>query len=429
MSTTNEFAKNTKPPAPVAESNGDTPYNTTAEWICSQLGGRKISSGYVARCPAHADEHASLSISEGTDIPLVHCHAGCSQGEVIDALKARGGWAYSGNSETKIVAAYDYRNEAGDLLYQKVRFDPKRFAQRRPDGEGGWIWNLKDVEPLPYRLPELTSAIQNGDAIFIAEGEKDCDALWELGLPATTNSGGAGKWSEALTRHLAGAKEIIILPDNDDPGMKHAREVATSGAQAGIPVKVVPLPGVPHKGDVTDWLSSGGTRDALIKLASNTAPFDHGTIAPAAGSLIDWADPSSFGAPLMFGASSLPQIRSDFLPPWVRQYVDALSESTQTPQAMASMLVLAVIAACVQKRYKVSPDSEYEEPLSLWVLVAMPPASRKTAVLKALTAPVEEWEREQELVQRQLIAEHQMQRDISEKRIEELKRQASKAEQ
>jgi len=94
------------------------------------------------------------------------------------------------------VRAYDYVSEADELLFQVVRFEPKDFRQRRPDRKGGWIWNLDGARRVLYRLPDVIEALASDRAVFIVEGEKDADALWRLGIPATCNAGGAGngKW-------------------------------------------------------------------------------------------------------------------------------------------------------------------------------------------------------------------------------------------
>lgn len=124
-----------------------------------------------------------------------------------------------------IVATYDYTDEAGNLLFQVVRSSPKGFRQRRPDGQGGWIWNLQGIEPVLYRLP----AVVNASSVLVVEGEKDVDTAYRLGLPdgwaATCNPMGAGKWRDSYTAAIRG-KEVIILPDADEPGEKHAVQVA-----------------------------------------------------------------------------------------------------------------------------------------------------------------------------------------------------------
>lgn len=165
----------------------------------------------------------------------------------------------------KIVATYDYIDENGELRYQVVRMEPKTFRQRRPDGSG-WSWSVKGVEPLPYRLPNILA--KPAATVLIAEGEKDADLLASLGFVATCNSGGAGKWNEALTPWLRG-RRVVILPDNDDAGRKHADVVGRSLHGTADSVRVVHLPGLPEKGDPCDWIESGGTKEALVALCKD----------------------------------------------------------------------------------------------------------------------------------------------------------------
>jgi hypothetical protein len=103
----------------------------------------------------------------------------------------------------QIVAEYDYRGEQGELLFQVVRFEPKDFRQRRPDGHGGWIWGLGNVRRVLYRLPELLKA-PSEQPVFVVEGEKDVDALIAMGLSATTCPMGAGKWLPEYSESLRG---------------------------------------------------------------------------------------------------------------------------------------------------------------------------------------------------------------------------------
>ncbi|MBI4643654.1 MAG: hypothetical protein HY743_07980, partial [Deltaproteobacteria bacterium] len=148
---------------------------------------------------------------------------------------------------------------------------PKSFRQRRPDGAGGWVWKMTGVKLVPYHLPE----IQKADTIFICEGEKDADNLIRLGLTATCNPMGAGKWRETYNGHFQG-KQVVILPDNDDPGRKHAQDVARNLHGVAGSVKIVELPGLPEKGDVSDWLATEGTREALEKLVGATPEWKPG---------------------------------------------------------------------------------------------------------------------------------------------------------
>jgi putative DNA primase/helicase len=248
----------------------------TPETIAQALAGerqpQRKAIGWLTWCPCHADQNPSLSISEGsTGKILVKCFAGCSNPAVIDELKARDLWRFQNGDRLhvqnpRIVATYDYEDAHGQLLFQVVRKEPgkdgknKDFQQRRPDGEGGWIWNVEGVPRVPYRLPEVLRA----DTVFIVEGEKDSDSLVRIGLTATCNPGGAGKWRALYNPHFQG-KAVAILPDNDGPGRAHAQKVAQQLHCIASSIKVVELPG-PPKSDVSDWLKVGGTVEQLQAL-------------------------------------------------------------------------------------------------------------------------------------------------------------------
>jgi hypothetical protein len=255
-----------------------------AEDFVRRLDGvRANGSGWSARCPAHDDRRASLSVAEGEDgRVLLRCHAGCEVVAVVAALGMTERDLFAPREERtlsgRIVATYDYTDEAGALLFQVVRFDPKGFRQRRPDGAGGWIWNLDGVRRVVFRLPRVLEAAKAGGVVFLVEGEKDVLGLERPGLTATTNAGGAGKWGPEYAEALRGCKGVVILPDNDEPGRKHARDAARTLHDAGVPVKVLELPGLPAKGDVSDWIKTGGTKKQLLELVKAVPRWE-----PAAG--------------------------------------------------------------------------------------------------------------------------------------------------
>ena len=150
----------------------------------------------------------------------------------------------------KIVATYDYTDADGKLLYQVLRLEPKDFRQRRPDGNGKWIWKLDDRR-VPYRLPEL---LKYPDAtIFICEGEKDADRVAALELCATTVA--TGKWTSDCVNALAG-RDVVILEDNDNAGREKALTAAQALHGAAKTIRIVSLPDLADKGDVSDWLDS-----------------------------------------------------------------------------------------------------------------------------------------------------------------------------
>ncbi len=249
--------------------------------VLSRLKGvKRCGNGYKAYCPAHDDQKQSLHVSEGKDgRVLIHCHAGCSVNNICQALGIevkdlfpQKPEVYAGG-KSPVVATYDYRDANGKLLFQVCRTADKRFFQRRPDGKGGWINGLGDVKPVLYRLPEVLQAVKQGETIFIPEGEKDVDNLARLGLAATTSPMGAGKWRKDYSDWLKGAN-VVILPDNDEPGKKHAQQVAKSLYGKAASVKVLELPDLPEKGDISDWLAAGGTKEELLKLVAECPEWE-----------------------------------------------------------------------------------------------------------------------------------------------------------
>jgi len=239
---------------------------TPLELILAKLdGARQRGDQWEARCPAHDDGRASLSIGTGEDgTALLTCFAGCDVSAICAALgltprdlfsKNRNGRSAKGQtSDRRIVATYDYCDEQRTLLYQVCRYDPKDFRPRRPEGNGGWRWDLTDTRRVVYRLPELLAADPTA-IVYVVEGEKDADQLAQLGLVATTNAGGAGKWRTEYNEAFRG-RRVVILPDNDDPGRKHAVLVRTALADIATSVRVVNLPDLPPKGDVSDYLAT-----------------------------------------------------------------------------------------------------------------------------------------------------------------------------
>ncbi len=173
----------------------------------------------------------------------------------------------------KIEKTYDYVHADGKLLFQVVRYQPKDFRQRRPDGKGGWVWKIEGVQHVLFRLPDVLAAVAAGRTIYITEGEKAALSLATLGITATCSPGGASKWRDEYCAALAGA-DIVILPDNDEAGQKHAVMVVASlrkmfGAKAKV--RVVNLPDLPPKGDVFDWIWMGGTLEVLEALTKPEA--------------------------------------------------------------------------------------------------------------------------------------------------------------
>jgi hypothetical protein len=232
---------------------------------------RKSGQEFTGKCPAHEDQRASLSWRDGDKGLVVKCFAGCTVDAVTAAIGLKPSALFATNgklplappSQRRAIAHYPYTDEAGTLLYEVVRFEPKGFSQRQPDGKGGWTWSLNNppVRRVLYRLPSLKGQAE----VYYVEGERDADSLASLGIAATTSPGGAGKWNDDWTAQLqaAGVNQVVILPDNDAPGEAHALQVAAACLEAKMKVKVIRLDGLPEKGDVSDWLEAGHAADEL----------------------------------------------------------------------------------------------------------------------------------------------------------------------
>lgn len=232
---------------------------------------KSTKDGWTALCPAHDDKNPSLSVKEGDDRRILfHCHAGCDPASVAGALGLTLSDLFveskiNGNRRA-IEATYEYRDESGNLLFQAIRYAPKGFSQRRPDGTGGWIGNLEGVRRMLYRLPELLAASAD-ETIYLVEGEKDVDRLRAGGLVATCNPMGAGKWRDEYVKFLRG-RRVVIIPDNDQPGRDHAQAEAKSLRGVAASVKYLALSRLPDHGDVSDWLAMGGTVETLQAMAA-----------------------------------------------------------------------------------------------------------------------------------------------------------------
>jgi hypothetical protein len=171
--------------------------------------------------------------------------------------------------EGTIDRVYQYHDLDGTVLHETVRFrDPKGFRQRRPDGSGAYVWSIKGIKTILYRRPELLAA-DPALTVFVVEGEKDVDRLALYGQIATCNPMGAGKWIARYSEDLRG-RHVVIIADKDQAGREHAQEVAGSLAGRATSVKIVELPGLPEKGDVSDFLNVGGTIEQVRDLVATT---------------------------------------------------------------------------------------------------------------------------------------------------------------
>ena len=267
--------------------------------------GPNASGEYLAKCPAHDDRTQSLCIREaeaengGTKI-LIKCQTGrCSTREIVTAMNlqmkdlfdgTQGGKSGAGGGESfrksaesgakassaepkadkgkkTFVCAYTYRDKDGQTVFEACRYryedGSKTFLLRQPDqsARDGWRYSKEGVQLIPFQLPEVLRAIRRGDDVIICEGEKDCLTLANYGYTATTNPMGAGKWKDEYSTWLTGA-DVVLIPDNDEPGRKHMQMVAQSVSKTARSVRVADLtkvyPQLQAKGDATDLIEAAG---------------------------------------------------------------------------------------------------------------------------------------------------------------------------
>ena len=221
----------------------------------------------IAWCPFHDDGKGKPPHEPNFYVSVKGfiCHA-CGKTGSIRKLAEKVGVEVAVPDDS-VETIYDYLDEHGEIVSQVVRKKGKKFLQRQPDGQGGWIWNLKGAKKVPYRLPDLLDRPE--DPVYVVEGEQDADTLADLGLLATTNAGGAGKWTKEHSKFLKG-RTAVILADNDEAGRAHRDKVAKSLAGVGASIKLPELPGLPEKGDVTDWLGAGHTGEELEAIVEAT---------------------------------------------------------------------------------------------------------------------------------------------------------------
>lgn len=231
---------------------------------------------YSARCPAHDDKRASLSVSVGEDGKvLFNCHAGCTPQEITRALGLSMEDLFQRSNDLPtvtrspakphLVAAYQYLSPEG-MRYEKQRFSDKSFRWRQPDGKGGWKYSRQGITPTLYGTGESPLP----DHVYFVEGEKDVDNLKARNVAAVSPPDGAkSKWQPQYTEALKG-RHVVILPDNDTPGRELAARAAAELHGNAASVKVLNLkkefPELPEKGDISDILAVMPAEDVFMKL-------------------------------------------------------------------------------------------------------------------------------------------------------------------
>ena len=344
---------------------------------------------------------------------------------------------------------WTYRNEQGEIIGYAARFDGDGkkdvvpYFKRNGDNfaAGGAI------EPRPLFGLDVLAQADLSRAVFIVEGEKKAAALQSMGLVAITSQGGSNAANKADWTPTEGHRRVYLLPDNDAPGEHYAKTICAILAGFAIPptMQIVRFPNLPVGGDVVDWIAaqlSGAFLDwdefapvpdtgmdmkwlntefkKIVEAHSAPVPHDW-TVAAPIEQASDWQ------APVSLTTATLPAWPDNVFPPDVQRFISGLAESTETPTELPALLVLATLAAAAQGKYRVRVKADYFEPVNVWTCVALPPASRKTAVQNAATAPLTAWERAQREIVEPLIASAQSEIASLSEQVKELRKQMKKA--
>lgn len=286
-----------------------------------QIGGDE----YMALCPFHEDKDPSFNFNDKTG--QYYCHGCHKKGDpihfyakqhgldtkrdfrkVLEGIADDFGISLEEKPKGKIVEAYNYVDAGGEVIFQVCRKEPKDFLQRRPNGKGGWIYKVKEVEKVLYHLPKVMAARE----VIIVEGEKDVESLEALGYTATTNAGGAGKWLDSYNTYLKG-KDVILIPDNDAEGQKHMTDVAISLNGTSKSLKRIALTGLPSKGDVSDWIAKFPDKEEaaerLAVMIDNADPYTPPKKATFSDAILKDTELLELNLPP----------RKSFLHPWLKQ--------------------------------------------------------------------------------------------------------------
>lgn len=257
-----------------------------------------ISGGAQAqcRCPVHGDDRPSLLIDVRTG--KMACQACGYSSWLLDHSQSYGlpepplkpeqeqfrrkmeekkASSSSDGQRWRFVGEYIYRRSDGTRHHRVRKREDKQFFQSHWDGTA-WKNGLKTelgykIDLIPYNLPQIHAAEPEQPILWV-EGEKDADRAMAAGFLATTTPGGADNASKCSDWTAFEGRFVTILPDNDEAGEEYLRAVAVKLLQAGALVSVLRLPGLPAKGDLSDWFAAGGTREELETLLATAEDYE-----------------------------------------------------------------------------------------------------------------------------------------------------------
>lgn len=425
---------------------------------------KRGTNNVQAICPAHDDHQASLTITRGTDRILMHCHAGCSNEDILNRVglkksdmfyddRKSSGKSFSSNAQyawqrfiedkeqRKVERAYNYYSIIdGEYVFTKIRMEKRIKMDKKGKTYldkpfligifNGSKINLKlngasqkDFLGIYGQQENFKKCIVENKPVFYAEGEKDVDTLQKYGYAAVT-CGGAGNWNIKVSKFFSNAN-LVILADNDDPGKKLAKEVYSDlngivkSCKIIIPVKDT------LKADITDYFEAGHTVEEFEKMLQqqndteevlNYIPQSNNSNNSNNAQMPSEKDISAIFATFAPIERDLNKVLQsfpvEFLPDTIRTYTEAVAESLQVPVDMVASLILAVLSLCVQGKFYIKVKTDWVESVNLYMIVIGRPSERKSPVLKEIESPIFTYMAEENERRKPEIKKYKLQKKI-----------------
>ncbi len=278
-----------------------------------------------------------------------------------------------------------------DWCRARIRLpDGKTFCEITLSGTG---WALRGP-PKPHPLYRVGELPPDG-IIVVCEGEKPCDAGWSIGLPCVT-SGAAVSARSADWTSLRG-RDVVILPDHDEPGEQYAKEVAKqlkSLNPAGS-VKIVELPRLGEAEDLHDFINedrdsreADETKAEIMALIARTPEYEPPNEPDVP--LAHWPEPQRL-------PDELPPVAPfefDLLPSSLRPWIQDIAERVQCPPDFPAIAAMITLATVVGRKVGIRPKrrDDWIVVPNLWGAPIGPPSVMKTPATQEPLKPLKRLE-------------------------------------
>ena len=364
---------------------------------------------YRAKCPSHQGESDdSLAVREDDDGKvLLHCHTGCDFEEIVDALGLDMSDLFSKNGqasgagkpvgpppkEDRVAGTLSVEDLPGDsseyMVFEKEDGTPYYIQRHKgavyrvvgfdEDGDPILAAGLGDIEPILFGLPILREAITTGKPVIHTEGCKDAlTTQRQLGMAGVT-SGSCTSWKSEFVQDYEGAEEVWIVPDNDDEGRAYAQQIAQDLAGVVPTIKIVDLPGLPEKGDLTDWMDAGHTKEELLELVATAPALDSSQAWPEKPVALDIQLPA------------VEELRESLIPGPLSKWVfDVAKRMDNAAPDFVAVAAMVQAGALLGRKVGIRPKRHDDWVVipNLWGGLVGMPASMKTPALEAALKPI-----------------------------------------